>query len=190
MHYVPMKHGLTKCRQRNVSDLSSAAELLGGVLVLGCRLCIELKKPGDNPTHPFHVNNESSSTAKYQRLQGMIVAERWLIEFLLGPSGKKRPDDVCVDCFHYNWRFPVGDIANELCNRKRTINKLVLHPTWTFVKTEPRHWTLTRIERCIEGLNTFADGIAKELPDVTKVLKEHVGTASTILGLGVEGIKA
>src|SRR5215469_5198636 len=98
MGYKPKRLGLGQCSPHNSKDLSSAAELIGGVLVLGCELSLELKKPGDNPTHPFHANNQSSSTAKYQLLQGMLVAERWLIEFLLGPSSRKTADDICVDC--------------------------------------------------------------------------------------------
>lgn len=181
MDYKPKKLGLGKCLSRNSEELSLAADLIGRALVLGCEISFDLKKPGDNPTHPFHANNQSSSIAKYQMLQGMLVAERWLIEFLLGPPSNKHPDDICVDCFYYNWRFPTGAMANELCRRQKTINKLVLHPTWTFAKAEPRHWTLTRIERCIDGLNIFADGIAKEWPDVTDVLKKHVLSAATIL---------
>jgi hypothetical protein len=183
MDYEPRTLGSKKCLSRNSQELSLAADLIGSALVFGCQSSFELNKPGDNPTHPFHVNSKSLWSVKYQMLQGMLIAERWLIEFLLGPPKNKRADDICVDCFSHNWRFPKGDTANELFQRQRTINKLVLHPTWTFVQAEPRHWTLTRIERCIQGLNTFADGIAKEWPDATNVLKKHVDSAAMILQL-------
>jgi hypothetical protein len=184
MLYKPKKAGLARCAIRPADQLQSAAELLGHTLVFGSELSYELQVTGDNPPHLFHqVGQRNSQT--FVLLQGMLIAERWLIEFLLGPSlekGQKRQTDICVDCFVHDWRFPKSGVANELAERRQRINRLVLHPTWELVDNSPRNWTLNRIGRCIEGVEMFAERI--EQASVAEVLNRHVRSAKMALKSG------
>jgi hypothetical protein len=126
-------------------------------------------------------------------LQGMLVAERWLIEFLTGPDApvdpqtqkrRKRDDDICVDCFVHDWRFPAGQLANELVARRGPIDKLAAHPTWAQVTASPRQWTLTRVARCADGLAIFADAVRPERPTVAAILEKRIDVARQSLQAG------
>lgn len=184
--YKPSQSGLAPCK-RDVIDLKSAADALGKTLVMGMELSFELQAIAQNPKHPFHANAEEMPLQTLVLLQGMLIAERWLIEFLLGPSlrgDKKRATDICVDCFNHDWRFPKGPVADELVARLSPINKLVLHPTWNLVNAAPRKWTLNRIARCIEGLDIFADGLQEKRPEVAKIFKSHVRAAHSVISPG------
>src|SRR5207248_1098441 len=115
------------------------------------------------------------------------------IEFLIGPTSsvdphtgkrRKRPDDICVDCFLHDWRFPAGPLANKLVARLGPINKLALHPTWALVTASPRQWTLTRVEACVDGLAIFAHDLAPERPTVATVLEKRIDLARQALHTG------
>lgn len=127
--------------------------------------------------HPFHAAAHPESKQLFIHLQAMLVAERWLIEFLLGPPLVKRSTDICVDCFQYDWRFPLGKLGDELFVRRDQINKLVMHPTWQLIDFSPRAWTLNRIDTCADALEMFAKGVGAMLPDVSKVLSQYVAVA-------------
>lgn len=180
--YKPKQSKGATCAPRDVAHLELAADALGKTLVMGSELSFELQALAQNPTHPFHADGEAWVRQAFLLLQGMLIGERWLIEFLLGPTTKK--DDICVDCFKPGWRFPEGPIADELKARLTPINKLVLHPTWNLLTANPRKWTLNRIASCVKGLDFFADELQNTLPGVAKILKSHVHTARSVLSVG------
>jgi hypothetical protein len=158
------QQGLDPCPVRSPEELEAAAILLGDTCVLGCELSLELQL---TPSMEF-----AETWGRHgMPLQSMLIAERWLIEFLTGPptyldkqtnKRRKREDDICVDCFVYDWRLPVGPLANELLARKEVINKLVTHPTWRLITEPPRQWKLTRVARCVEALDQFAHVLGPE----------------------------
>lgn len=184
---------LEPCAPRGLADLERAATLLGDTAVLGCELSFELQSLALNPTHPSRAQGDTWTRNAFVLLQGMLVAERWLIEFLTGPATvpdqhtrerRKHKDDICVECFQHGWRFPEGALADSLVARLDPINKLAAHPTWGQVTTSPRQWTLNRIEQCVDGLKTFADAMRPELPSVSAVLDERVSLGSESLRTG------
>jgi hypothetical protein len=173
-----------------LSDLGAAAALLGETAVLGSELSFELRSLTVNPTHPSRSDGEAWTRQAFVLLQGMLVAERWLIEFLTGPAApmdpntgkrRKRDSDICVDCFLHDWRFPEGELADALVARLGPINSLAAHPTLAQVTARPRQWTLTRIENCVEGLQMFAEAIADHQPDAGSILRERTSAARTSL---------
>ena len=179
--YKPPPEGLASCISRDPQELEEAAALLGGTLVLGCELSFELRSLEVNPMHPARATDDAGMRQAFVLLQGMLVAERWIIEFLTGPPVRKRDNDICVDCFVHDWRFPAGELANALVNRLSPINKLAAHPTWEHVIASPRQWTLTRVGNCVDGLSIFAEGVRTPLPTVATLLDEHIDVARQAL---------
>jgi hypothetical protein len=177
--YTPKPAGLKPCAPRQSSELLKAANALGQTLVFGTEISFELHTLAKNPMHPFHASAHAESKQLFIHLQAMLVAERWLIEFLLGPPHPKRSSDICVDCFQHDWRFPAGKISDELFVRRDRINKLVMHPTWQLIDFSPRAWTLNRVETCMDALEVFANGVMASLPAVTKVLNQYIAVAKT-----------
>src|SRR6266536_5514459 len=82
--YKPRPSDLDHCPPRSLTELDEAAALLGNALVLACDLSSELKLLNVNPS----LSSSASGQARqaFGLLQGMLVAERWLIEFLTGPT--------------------------------------------------------------------------------------------------------
>ncbi len=185
--YTPRDPDLDPCPVRSLSELEDAASVLGDTAVLGCELSFELQSLDVNPTHPSRAGGRGVGAAKaFVLLQGMLVAERWLIEFLTGPATfvdsqtqkrRKRDGDICVDCFVHDWRFPPGQLADELVARLGPINTLAVHPTWAQVTASPRQWTLNRVARCVDGLVIFADAVRRERPTGAAVLEERIAAA-------------
>lgn len=184
--YKPRQSDLGACPDRDLSQLESAAALLGETAVLGCELSFELQSLAVNPTHPSRDDGDAWMRRAFVLLQGMLVAERWLIEFLTGPAApidpntnqrRKRDTDICVDCFILNWRLPAGSLADELVNRLSPINELAAHPTWSQVIASPRQWTLTRVSRCVDGLTIFADALRDGLPTVATIIDRRTDEA-------------
>jgi hypothetical protein len=184
--YRPRPLDLDPCPARTPSEFQAAAALLGDTAVHGCELSFELQIIGVNPTHPSRATREASIRQGFVLLQGMLVAERWLIEFLTGPTTyvdsktqkyDKRANDICVDCFIRGWRFPDGQLANELVDRLRPINTLAAHPTWEHVTASPRQWTLTRVANCVAGLAIFASSVRPTQPYVAAILDERIDLA-------------
>ena len=183
--YKPRPLGLEPCSPRSVSELERAAAVLGDTAILGCRLAAELQSRPGNTSLPSDVNGEGWQT--FVSLQGMLVAERWLIEFLTGPTlgptdpqtqeKRKRPGDICVDCFVHDWRLPAGPLADELVQRLGPINTLAAHPTWAHVSSAPRLWTLNRVERCVDGLAMLADAVAGLSPTVAVAFEGRIDSA-------------
>lgn len=193
--YKPRPLGLDPCPARSLPELQEAAALLGDTSVLGCELSFELQSLAVNPTHPSRAKGEAWMRQAFVLLQGMLVAERWLIEFLTGPAlasaepnaekrRKRDPSDICVDCFVHDWRFPAGPLANELVGRLGPINKLAAHPTWAQVTASPRQWTLTRVANCADGLAIFTDAVRPEHPTIAAVLEERIDVARRSLQTG------
>jgi hypothetical protein len=191
--YKPRPVGLDPCPPRSPSELQAAAALLGDTAVLGCELSFELQSLAVNPMHPSQASEEAWMRQAFVLLQGMLVAERWLIEFLTGPAApvdphtqkrRKRDSDICVDCFVHDWRFPAGQLADELVERLRPINTLAAHPTWAQVTASPRQWTLSRVKSCVNGLATFASAVRPELPTVAAALDNRIDVARRSLQSG------
>lgn len=178
MPYKPAKHKTRPCALRSEADLLQAADALGRVLVVGCRTSRRLQQAARNPLHPLHVPQDHDSD-QYRDLLMMMVSERWWLEFLLGPAD--RADDVCVDCFVQDWRLPAGPLAEELSQRKRTINKLLLHPTWRLIDQSPREWTLTRVAACADGLEMFILALEPTLPSVAQRFRSYLVQARSAL---------
>jgi len=120
-------------------------------------------------------------------LQGMLVAERWLIEFLTGPSApvdpktqkrRKRDSDICVDCFVHDWRFPASQLAGR-AGRPASSDKYAWRSpaTWARVTPSPLQWTLTGVARCVDGLLIFADAVRPERLTVAAILEERIDVA-------------
>jgi len=172
--YTPRPLGEKRCPSRQSSELVQAAKALGHTLVFGTEISYELQSLAKNPMHPYHATAQPESQQLFILLQAMLISERWLIEFLLGPPKSKRPDDICVDCFQHDWRFPQGPMADQLKRRAERANKLVMHPTWQLIDFSPRAWTLDRVETCIDALDTFRAGVEASQPAVAAVLREHV----------------
>ncbi len=151
------------------------------MLVFGSELSFELQD-AKNPQNPFH-SQDFANKQSFALLQSMLIAERWLTEFLLGPSKSKvrKKTDICVDCFRYDWRFPEGSLAEELAERRDRIHKLALHPTWELVDLGARTWTLNRIRRCAEGLEIFAAQIKMAHPAVAEEFTLHTKFARVAL---------
>jgi hypothetical protein len=191
--YKPCPTGLTPCESRKPWQLAEAAALLGDTAVLGAELSFELRALAVNPKHP---SKEGRSTVRqaFVLLQAMLVTERTLIEFLLGPalwpdqkSGEKckRADDICVDCFAPDWRLPPGELADGLVARKYVINKLVAHATWGQVIGSPRQWTLTRIRSCVRGLTMFTMALTNgERSSAAAILQDRIVAADAALEVG------
>jgi hypothetical protein len=195
--YEPRPIGLDPCRVRSLSELEAGAALLGDAAVHGCELSFELRSLNMNPSFPSGSTGAARMRQAFLLLQGMLVVERWLIEFLTGPQASldprtkkwhKRGDDICVDCFVHDWRLPPGELADELVNRLLPINKLAAHPTWLQVTESPRQWTLTRVGSCVDGLAIFADAVRSQRPTVTRILEQRIDGARGSLKLdGVTG---
>ncbi len=181
------------CPARRLPELQEAIALLGDTAVHGCELSFELQSLTVNPMHPSRATGEEWMRQAFVLLQGMLVAERWLIEFLTGPAiyvdpqtqeRRKRDSDICVDCFLPDWRFPAGRLANELVDRLRPINTLAAHPTWDQVNASPRQWTLTRVASCIDGLAIFADAVRTNQPTIASMLGKRINVARQSLQNG------
>ena len=191
--YKPKPLGLDSCRARSLPELQEAAALLADTAVHGCELSFELQSLAVNPTHPSRTKGEAWMRHAFVLLQGMLVAERWLIEFLTGPATfidhqtqkrSKRASDICVDCFMHDWRFPGGQLANELVDRLRPINTLAAHPTWEQVTASPRRWTLTRVASCVDGLVIFTEAVRTTQPTVAAMLDNRIDFARQSLQNG------
>lgn len=173
------------CVERSTQDLEKAADALGRSLVFGCTVAHHLRLLSVNPTAPIEWK-DTTGGLPYMMLQSMIIAERWLQEFLLGPGTIRMPDDICVECFKPGWRL-AGEtlevdprrktLRAELEVRKKTLNKLVLHPTWRLVQEVPRAWTLTRIEKCADALEIFASEIGGTRSTCATRLHQHIRAA-------------
>jgi len=183
--------GLDPCPARSLLEFKAAAALLGDTAVHGCELSFELRSLGFNP--PSRATGEAWMRQAFVLLQGMLVAERWLIEFLTGPAApvdaqtqkrRKRDGDICVNCFVHDWRFPAGQLADELVGRLDPIHTLAAHPTWAQVTASPRQWTLTRVASCANGLAIFAHAVRPERPTVAAILDERIDVARQSLQTG------
>lgn len=191
--YKPRPLGMDPCPARSLPELQGGAALLGDTAVHGCELSFELQSLAVNPTHPSRGTGEAWTRQAFVLLQGMLVAERWLIEFLTGPvtyvdqqtqKRRKRDSDICVDCFVHDWRFPANRLANELVERLGPINTLAAHPTWAQVTASPRQWTLTRVARCVDGLAIFVEAVRPNLPTIAATLEQRIDIARQSLQTG------
>jgi hypothetical protein len=115
-----------------------------------------------------------------QQVLALLVAERSLIEFCLGPAARRRngawekrqPNDLCSACFLPPWhvdRLPV-ELVRRLRDRKRRIDRHAAHLTWTPAQHGHRRWTaaalldvVTAIERIEESLAEAGSPFAEPL---------------------------
>jgi len=118
-------------------------------------------------------------------LQAMLVSERCLIGFVCGPKAsrhpktgewRRRPDDVCPQCFISGWRLENKELRTLLEVREGKIGKQIAHLTWPQVE-QPREWTINKVDLAIRALAIFAGDLEITRPELGTILRSHLERA-------------
>ncbi len=75
-------------------------------MVFACELSSILRREPEGCVHRFRARDDAKAQGRFATLTAMLVAERAVIKFLLGPSllsDRKPKNGICVDCFRRSW---------------------------------------------------------------------------------------
>lgn len=98
-----------------------------------------------------------------QQVLALLVAERSLIEFCLGPAVNERtgvlrkPNDLCPACFFPSWDAGLlaTDLVTRLRSRKLRIDRHAAHLTWTPAEHGHRRWNAVALLDVVTAIEQF-----------------------------------
>lgn len=157
------------CKNRSPHDLSEGLALLGKRLVQATELSWLLANPKDGLAQ--------GTRARETVVAAMLTWERSLVEFVLGPVLKWKPDgtpiyiapssflrqNLCPWCFGTPWRLENDDHELHKLVRDRwdTISRHLAHASWKEAKS-PRQFNVDKIVNVVGAFDRFADALAVE----------------------------
>jgi len=177
------------CERRDEGTLAIAAAVLVASLDVAVDSALRLdalRHVGIAPVAP-HVTNYDRET--WSLLHTMLVEERRLMEFLLGPRTDKtglhrQPDDICVTCFSKSpegmWRLPQQH-QKIFRERMTRINKRLAHFAWVLTEDDPRTvvgtWQTGYLREVAEQLWSFREWLTAQRPAAAAAMYERLSEA-------------
>lgn len=113
-----------------------------------------------------------------QQVLALLVAERSLIEFCLGPAAieragvlkKRQANDLCPACPSWHVSLLPTDLVARLRGRKQRIDRHVAHLTWTPAQLGHRRWTAAALLDVVTGIEHFQTSLAGGHPSYASAL--------------------
>jgi len=194
------------CPPRTDNELIAAVHVLGASLLVAIKSAInieELKQAGIYPVSPpvagFHLH-------AWQILQTMLVEERRLIEFLVGPhtftdkgtgATKSNRDTICINCFGSSitdtW-WMNDDVRVRLRWRAQRTNKRVAHLDWLLIDEYDSRvvsgiWQTGYLKEIVNQFRDFTEWLYDRRPHVAEILApQYIDPASArVMQLPVPG---
>jgi hypothetical protein len=189
-----VNHRRKSCKDRSPDELKQGLALVGRRLVRATELSWLLTESQEGPTR----GTRASETV----VAAMLTWERSLVEFVLGPVLKWKPDgtatfimapsflrqNLCPWCFGVSWRLEDNDPElHKLINaRWDSISRHLAHLSFKEAKN-PRQFNLDKIVNVADALDRFATALRLESADsqLGERLTRQVHLTKTIAAQGV-----
>lgn len=177
------------CARREEADLVKAAEILAGSVAVAVDSALRLEALRAVGIEPVAPHMPSFDRDAWSLLHTLLVEERRLMEFLIGPrtnvsGAHMQKDDICVTCFATSiddiWRLP-SHIEEAFRGRSTRINKRLAHFAWVLATDDPRTtagtWQTGYLRDVTQQLQSFCEWMAPIRPEAATALQHQLSGA-------------
>jgi hypothetical protein len=177
------------CPSRTDEQLRAAGRVLGASLLVAIDSAITIELLRHDRVYPVSPHASGFVPDAWSALQTMLVEERRLIEFLVGPHTRidkntgavynAYGDAICTNCFALTitdtW-WMSDPIRDTLRGRAQRTNKRVAHFSWIMVTSDARTlegtWQTGYLREITAQFENFTGWLTSRRPTVANVLMD------------------